>query len=107
MADLRQRLVAFYQRHNPAMRPYQIDAIMREWGHNEPELWRQMAAKYGQRAVDDAVQVGRGAAELRLAPASPVCFDRQRQHRPRRRSAGRTAAVPAGYCRTAHVAARW
>ena len=52
--NLYRRLVAFYQRHNPAMRPYQIDAIMREWGHNEPELWRQMAAKYGQRAVDDA-----------------------------------------------------
>ena len=52
-ADLRRRLVAF-QRHNPAMRRYQIDAIMREWGHNETELWRQMAAKYGQRAVDAA-----------------------------------------------------
>ena len=52
-ADLRRRLVAF-QRHNPAMRRYQIDAIMREWGHNETELWRQMAIKYGQRAVDAA-----------------------------------------------------
>ena len=52
--NLYRRLVAFYQRHNPAMTPYQIDAIMREWGQNEPELLRQMAAKYGQRAVDDA-----------------------------------------------------
>ena len=52
-ADLRRRLVAF-QRHNPAMRRYQIDAIIREWGHNETELWRQMAIKYGQRAVDAA-----------------------------------------------------
>ena len=52
--NLYRRLVAFYQRHNPAMTPYQIDAIMREWGQNETELWRQMAAKYGQRAVDDA-----------------------------------------------------
>ena len=52
-ADLRRRLVAF-QCHNPAMRRYQIDAIMREWGHNETELWRQMAIKYGQRAVDAA-----------------------------------------------------
>ena len=61
--NLYRRLVAFYQRHNPAMRPYQIDAIMREWGHNEPELWRQMAAKYGQRAVDDAP---RPAREVRV-----------------------------------------
>jgi hypothetical protein len=52
--NLYRRLVAFYQRHNPTMGPSQIDAIMREWGHNETELWRQMAAKYGQRAVDDA-----------------------------------------------------
>ena len=52
-ADLRRRLVAF-QRNNPAMRRYQIDAIIREWGHNETELWRQMAIKYGQRAVDAA-----------------------------------------------------
>ena len=61
-ADLRRRLVAF-QCHNPAMRRYQIDAIMREWGHNESELWRQMAAKYGQRAIDDAP---RPAREVRV-----------------------------------------
>ena len=53
MADLRQRLVAFYQRHNPTNLA-QIDAILTAWGHNEAELWRQMAIKYGQRAVDDA-----------------------------------------------------
>ena len=56
MADLRQRLVAFYQRHNPTNLA-QIDAILTAWGHNEAELWRQMAAKYGQRAVDDAAAV--------------------------------------------------
>jgi len=61
--NLYRRLAAFYQRHNPAMTPYQIDAIMREWGHDEPELWRQMAAKYGQRAVDDAP---RPAREVRV-----------------------------------------
>ena len=52
MADLRQRLVAFYQRHNPTNLA-QIDAILTAWGHKESELWRQMAKKYGQRAVDD------------------------------------------------------
>jgi len=61
--NLYRRLAAFYQRHNPAMTPYQIDAIMREWGQNEPELWSQMAAKYGQRAVDDAP---RPAREVRV-----------------------------------------
>ena len=53
MADLRGRLTAFYQRHNPTNLA-QIDAILTAWGHNEAELWRQMAIKYGQRAVDDA-----------------------------------------------------
>ena len=56
-ADLRRRLVAFYQRHNPAMGRYlmmgQINVILTTWGHNEAELWHQMAIKYGQRAVDD------------------------------------------------------
>ena len=61
--NLYRRLAAFYQRHNPAMTPNQIDAIMREWGQNEPELWCQMAAKYGQRAVDDAP---RPAREVRV-----------------------------------------
>ena len=61
--NLYRRLVAFYQRHNPAIRPYEIDAIMREWGQNEPGLWRQMAANYGQRAVDDAP---RPAREVRV-----------------------------------------
>ena len=55
-ADLRRRLVAFYQRHNPTNLA-QIDAILTAWGNNEAELWRQMAAKYGQRAVDDAAAV--------------------------------------------------
>ena len=54
--DLRRRLVAFYQHHNPTNLA-QIDAILTAWGHNEAELWRQMAAKYGQRAVDDAAAV--------------------------------------------------
>ena len=38
-ADLRHRLVAFYQRHNPTNLA-QIDAILTAWGHNESELWR-------------------------------------------------------------------
>ena len=62
MADLRRRLVAFYERHNPTNLA-QIDAILTAWGHNEAELWRQMAAKYGQRAVDDAP---RPAREVRV-----------------------------------------
>ena len=62
MADLRGRLTAFYQRHNPTNLA-QIDAILTAWGHNESELWRQMAAKYGQRAVDDAP---RPAREVRV-----------------------------------------
>ena len=52
-ADLRRRLGAFYQRHNPAMGPSQIDAIMNVWGQTENVLWLQMAKEYGQRAVDD------------------------------------------------------
>ena len=39
MADLRGRLTAFYQRHNPTNLA-QIDAILTAWGHNESELWR-------------------------------------------------------------------
>ena len=56
MADLRGRLTTFYQRHNPTNLA-QIDAILTAWGNNEAEMWRQMAAKYGQRAVDDAAAV--------------------------------------------------
>ena len=43
MADLRGRLTAFYQRHNPTNLA-QIDAILTAWGHNESELWRREAA---------------------------------------------------------------
>ena len=67
MADLRQRLVAFYQRHNPTNLA-QIDAILTAWGHNEAELWRQMAAKYGQRA--DQQQAAQGQREPNAEPKS-------------------------------------
>ena len=68
MADLRGRLTAFYQRHNPTNLA-QIDAILTAWGHNESELWRAgrtwrpSGARYGQRAVDDAP---RPAREVRV-----------------------------------------
>ena len=77
MADLRQRLVAFYQRHNPTNLA-QIDAILTAWGHNEAELWRQMAAKYGQRAVDDAA----AASTACLLYTSPSPRDRQKSRMP-------------------------
>ena len=70
MADLRGRLTAFYQRHNPTNLA-QIDAILTAWGHNESELWRQMAAKYGQRAVDDAAAAWRAPSSSGFSAPDP------------------------------------
>ena len=87
MADQRQRLVAFYQRHNPTNLA-QIDAILTAWGHNESELWRQMAAKYGQRAVDDA------AAAWRAPPATGFSAPDPRIAAAKRVAAAASAAPP-------------
>ena len=87
MADLRGRLTAFYQRHNPTNLA-QIDAILTAWGHNEAELWRQMAAKYGQRAVDDA------AAAWRAPPATGFSAPDPRIAAAKRVAAAASAAPP-------------
>ena len=87
MADLRGRLTAFYQRHNPTNLA-QIDAILTAWGHNEAELWRQMAAKYGQRAVDDAAAAWR-------APVTGFSAPDPRSAAAKRVAAARPPAAPA------------
>ena len=101
-APLRARLVAFYQRHNPE-NVHKVDTILGAWGHNEAELWRQMAAKYGQRAVDEAQRAppppstGFSAAPvLQPLPFSPAGFAGQvpPPAPPRRPNPSRFAAPP-------------
>ena len=101
-APLRARLVAFYQRHNPE-NVHKVDTILGAWGHNEAELWRQMAAKYGQRAVDEAQRAppppstGFSAAPvLQPLPFSPAGFASQvpPPAPPRRPNPSRFAAPP-------------